>query len=130
MKKSTQRILTTHAGSLPRPLALLELMREKLSGNSHDESAYDAAVTKAVANSIAQQVETGIDVVADGEMSKPGFFTYARQRLDGFEPRPGQKLALFERKWRSSPTIIKTISRERCWVAVSPLPSHWCVPGR
>lgn len=107
MKRSAQRILTTHAGSLPRPMGLLEMMREKLSGKNYDASAYDAAVTKAVADSIAQQAETGIDILADGEMSKPGFFTYARQRLDGFEPRPEQKFALFEKEVAEFPDYYK-----------------------
>ncbi len=98
MQRSTDRILTTHAGSLPRPLPLLEKMREKLSGNSYDEAAYNAEVSHAVAASIAKQAETGLDILADGEMSKAGFFTYARQRLTGFEPRPGMKFPLFEKE--------------------------------
>ena len=68
MQRSTDRILTTHAGSLPRPLPLLEKMREKLSGNSYDEAAYNAEVSHAVAASIAKQAETGLDILADGEM--------------------------------------------------------------
>ena len=103
MKRSVNRILTTHAGSLPRPLALLELMREKMAGRPCDENAYAAAVAKAVADSIARQAETGIDVLADGEMSKPGFFTYAQQRLDGFEARPNEKFKLFEKEVAAFP---------------------------
>jgi hypothetical protein len=72
MKPSTGRILTTHVGSLPRPHDLLDLMKAKLSGQSHDEGAYQARVRSAVADSVKKQVETGIDVVADGEQSKPG----------------------------------------------------------
>lgn len=107
MKRSTNRILTTHAGSLPRPLPLLERMREKLSGRPYDEKAYAAAVTSAVSDSIARQAETGIDVLADGEMSKPGFFTYAKQRLAGFEERPGTKFALFEKEVEEFPDYYK-----------------------
>ncbi|MDP4593807.1 MAG: cobalamin-independent methionine synthase II family protein [Beijerinckiaceae bacterium] len=107
MKRSTDRILTTHAGSLPRPLEVLEAMREKLAGHKVDLNAYDTSISKAVNNSIARQAETGIDIVADGEMSKPGFFTYARQRLDGFETRPKEKFALFEKEVEEFPDYYK-----------------------
>lgn len=89
MKRSTDRILTTHVGSLPRPHELLDLMRRKLAGEPCDE-AYDAMVAGAVRDVVAKQVACGLDVVTDGEMSKPGFFSYVQQRLAGFEPRPGQ----------------------------------------
>ena len=89
MKRSTDRILTTHVGSLPRPPELLDLMRRKLAGEPCDE-AYDAMVAGAVRDVVAKQVACGLDVVTDGEMSKPGFFSYVQQRLAGFEPRPGQ----------------------------------------
>ena len=90
MKRSTDRILTTHVGSLPRPRDLLDLMRKKLSGEPYDKTAYDARVRRAVGEAVAKQVKSGIDVVADGEMSKSGFFSYVKERLSGFEPRPGQ----------------------------------------
>ncbi|MGE3245925.1 MAG: cobalamin-independent methionine synthase II family protein [Beijerinckiaceae bacterium] len=107
MQRSTNRILTTHAGSLPRPLRLLELMREKLADRPCDEKEYAATLKQAVTDSIARQAETGIDVLADGEMSKPGFFTYARQRLSGFEPRPQAKFALFEKEVAEFPDYYK-----------------------
>lgn len=90
MKRSTDRILTTHVGSLPRPRDLLDLMRKKLSGEAYDQAAYDARVKRAVAEIVARQTKCGIDVVADGEMSKSGFFSYVKERLSGFEGRPGQ----------------------------------------
>jgi len=90
MKRSTDRILTTHVGSLPRPRDLLDLMRDKIAGKAYDKPAYDARVTRAVCDVVAKQVQCGLDVVTDGEMSKPGFFTYVQDRLSGFEPRPGQ----------------------------------------
>ena len=86
---AANRILTTHVGSLPRPLALLDLMKAKLAHAAIDEALYDATVRDAVADAVRMQVEDGIDIVADGEMSKPGFFTYVQERLEGFEPRPG-----------------------------------------
>ena len=94
-QQNTDRILTTHVGSLPRPKDLLDLMKARLAGEVYDQAAYDARVRQAVADCVRRQAETGIDVVSDGEQSKPGFFTYVRERLDGFEPRPHQSMNLF-----------------------------------
>lgn len=89
MKRSLERIVTTHVGSLARPKQLLELMRARLNGEPYDEQAYDEAVRAAVRDVVRRQVECGIDVVADGEQSKPGFYAYVRDRLAGFEPMEG-----------------------------------------
>ena len=87
------RIRTTHVGSLPRPAALLDLMKAKIDGalatTRFDQYAYDETVRGAVADIVRAQVDNGINIVGDGEMSKPGFFTYVQERLAGFEPRPG-----------------------------------------
>src|SRR6266542_3538997 len=90
MKQSVDRILTTHVGSLPRPADLLDLMKAKVTGLAYDKAAYDKRVKSAVAECVRKQVEAGIDIVSDGELSKPGFFTYVRERLEGFETRPQQ----------------------------------------
>ena len=90
------RILTTHVGSLPRPRELLDMMKARLSGAPCDRVAYDAKVRDAVFEIVARQVACGLDIVADGEQSKPGFFTYVRERLTGFEPRPELKVPFFE----------------------------------
>ena len=71
-------------GSLPRPHALLDLMKAGDSG-----PAFDTALRDAVATIVRLQAESGVDVLTDGEQSKPGFFSYIRDRLEGFEPRPG-----------------------------------------
>jgi 5-methyltetrahydropteroyltriglutamate--homocysteine methyltransferase len=95
------RILTTHVGSLPRPHALLDAMKAKLEGNApHD---YDQRVREAVAECVRKQVEVGIDIVSDGEQSKPGFFTYVRERLAGFEPKPDYKVEIFPAEVRAFP---------------------------
>src|SRR5262245_20636172 len=87
------RILTTHVGSVPRPHDLLDMMKARLGGEVYDEAAYDARLCNAVFETVAKQVVCGIDIIADGEQSKPGFFTYVRERLSGFEPRrPGMKV--------------------------------------
>ncbi|OGA52047.1 MAG: methionine synthase [Betaproteobacteria bacterium RIFCSPLOWO2_12_FULL_63_13] len=89
------RILTTHVGSLPRPADLLDRMKLMLSGQTFDRDEYDARVRAAVADAVHAQCDCGIDIVTDGEMSKPGFFTYVRERLGGFEARPGAGRKLF-----------------------------------
>jgi 5-methyltetrahydropteroyltriglutamate--homocysteine methyltransferase len=79
------RILTTHAGSLPRPADLIELMWARMDGRQVDEAQLEARVTTAVAEVVAKQRELGIDVISDGEMSKPGFSTYVSERFSGFD---------------------------------------------
>jgi 5-methyltetrahydropteroyltriglutamate--homocysteine methyltransferase len=87
MKRSTDRIRTTHTGSLPRPAELLETMRAMTTGQPYDKEAYEAALAKQVALVVRKQVEVGVDVVNDGEMSKPSFQHYVAERLSGFEVR-------------------------------------------
>ncbi len=89
--RSTDRILTTHVGSLPRSHELVTLLYEKESGEPYSESAFEEAVAAAVDDVVARQRELGIDVVSDGEMSKVGYATYIKDRLSGFAghyPRP------------------------------------------
>src|SRR5229473_340761 len=112
MQKSIGRILTTHVGSLPRPRDLLDLMKAKLSGAAFDKAAYDERVKSAVAECVRKQVETGIDVVSDGEQSKPGFFSYVRERLEGFEARPHQTRQLFADEVAAFPEYYKKYFRE------------------
>jgi 5-methyltetrahydropteroyltriglutamate--homocysteine methyltransferase len=90
------KILTTHAGSLPRPHDLLDLMKAKASGKPYDKTAYEGRVKTAVAECVRKQLEAGIDIVTDGEQSKPGFFLYVNERLEGFTPRPGMKRKFFD----------------------------------
>ena len=87
MKRSTDRILTTHVGSLPRPKQLLDLMRNLLDGRG-DQDEFDDVLRDAVTTSLRQQVAHGLDVVTDGEQSKTGFSRYITDRLDGFETKP------------------------------------------
>src|SRR5262245_58600049 len=91
-EQSNHSILTTHVGSLPRPNDLLDLMKAKISGTAFDPTVYEATIHSAVADCVRRQTETGIDIVNDGEQSKPGFFTYVLERLQGFEPRPDQRM--------------------------------------
>ena len=84
MQRSTNRILTTHAGSLPRPDDVVRMMFDKIDGKPVDEARLAARIKEAVAEVVEKQLAAGIDVVSDGEMSKPGFSNYACQRFSGF----------------------------------------------
>ena len=88
MQRSTERIYTTHVGSLPRPAPLLDLMRARAGGQPVDAGELAAAERAAVAEVVGRQRAAGLDVVSDGEQSKTGFFAYIGQRLGGYEPRP------------------------------------------
>ncbi len=95
MKRSTQRILTTHVGSLARADSLLDLLRLKEQGQPYDREALGQRVRDAVADVVRKQVESGIDIVTDGEQGKSGFFTYVIERFNGFErkpPAPGKEM--------------------------------------
>ena len=89
MERSTDRILTTHVGSLARPVDLLDLMKAKVNGASYTEEDYARRISAAVAEVVGKQVESGIDIVTDGEQSKLGFSAYVSERLAGYEARPG-----------------------------------------
>jgi 5-methyltetrahydropteroyltriglutamate--homocysteine methyltransferase len=93
MQRSNERILTTHVGSLPRPTDLLDAMKAEVSAQ---DAQYAERVRQAVREVVRQQVDSGLDVVSDGEQGRPGFFTYVAERLDGFEPRPGSRGQLWE----------------------------------
>ena len=84
MKRSTERILTTHTGSLPRPDDLIRTMFAREEGVPVDPSALAARIRSAVADVVGKQVQAGIDVVSDGELSKPSYATYVKDRLTGF----------------------------------------------
>ena len=84
MRRSTERILTTHVGSLPRPDEVMDFLVTKDAGEPYDHAAYDACMRRAVHDVVADQVALGIDVVSDGEASKPGYATYIQDRLTGF----------------------------------------------
>ena len=84
MKRSTDRFLTTHTGSLPRPEDLIRMMYAKEEGVPVEREALAARVRAAVAEVVRKQVEAGVDIVNDGEMSKPSYATYVKDRLSGF----------------------------------------------
>jgi 5-methyltetrahydropteroyltriglutamate--homocysteine methyltransferase len=103
IQQNTGRIQTTHIGSLPRPHALLDIMKAKLTHQPYDPQEYNTKLAKAVADCVKKQVDCGIDIVTDGEFSKPGFFTYIQERLEGYEARPNQKMILFQQEVQAFP---------------------------
>ncbi len=105
MPRSTDRILVSHVGSLPRPHDLLHMMKARLTGEGDvpEEVAYQKRVTEAVAEIVNKQADAGIDIVTDGETSKAGFFVYAEQRLSGLEARPHIKYELYTQEQEAFP---------------------------
>ena len=84
MRRSRDRILTTHTGSLPRPADLDQLIADREAGQEVDAAAFAKRVDDAVADVVASQLAVGVTVVSDGEMGKPGYSTYVKDRLTGF----------------------------------------------
>ncbi|HWG76283.1 MAG TPA: cobalamin-independent methionine synthase II family protein [Steroidobacteraceae bacterium] len=105
MKRSTDRILTTHAGSLPRPDDLTRMMWDEIDGKSNDAVKVRARVKSAVAEMVQKQLEAGVDVISDGEMSKIGFSNYVVQRYSGF----GKPAGFVATDLGEFPEIIKKI---------------------
>ncbi len=86
MKRSTDRILTTHVGSLARPDGQLKLLFAKERGEQYDQAEFESSTRQAVDDIVAGQVKSGIDIVCDGEQGKSSFLTYITERLAGFSP--------------------------------------------
>jgi 5-methyltetrahydropteroyltriglutamate--homocysteine methyltransferase len=95
MRRSRDRILTTHTGSLPRPDDLDQLIADRETGADVDQAAFDKRVEEAVADIVASQLAAGVSVISDGEMGKPGYSTYVKDRLNGFGGT-GRPLAIAE----------------------------------
>ena len=103
MRTSKNRILTTHVGSLPRPHDLLDLLKARLDGEKIDEAVFAKNLSESVSQMVGLQREAGIDIVADGEMSKPGHAVYINQRLEGFEARPDADLGFYRKEKETFP---------------------------
>lgn len=85
MKTSTDRILTTHVGSMPRPQAVVDQLFAQDQGRAYDQAEFDRVMRQAVREVAAKQVAAGVDIISDGEMSKISYATYIRHRFTGFE---------------------------------------------
>jgi len=128
MQHSTDRILTTHVGSLPRPRPLLDMMKRRFNAGAVDEHAYAALIRESVAAMVRQQAECGLDVVTDGEMSKPGHSVYINERLEGFEPRPGQEVERYVAERAAFPEYYEDyFKRAMLGGAIAPSQPMYCV---
>jgi 5-methyltetrahydropteroyltriglutamate--homocysteine methyltransferase len=113
---STDRILTTHAGSLPRPQGLMDMVLAKARGEPYDQSTLEVRLRAAVADVVQRQVECGLDIVNDGELSKPNFTDYVSARIAGCESRPGtgfRRLSMTARDERKFPEYFEAHRRPR-----------------
>src|SRR5215468_3669971 len=125
MKRSTDRTLTTHVGSLPRPPQLLELVESGQEGGL-GAPAHAACLRSAVADIVKKQVELGIDVIDDGEYGKPSFVSYVNERLGGFEvdTSPGTSPWAGSREAKSFPEFYgetHAASRQHHMVCTGPI---------
>ncbi len=117
MKRSTDRILTTHTGSLPRPRDLTTMLEALDAGQLADAAAFEARVRGAVAEVVRRQIDAGVDIVNDGEQGKVGYSTYVRHRLTGFG---GQSAAAVRADWADFPEAAargerrSTVARPAC----------------
>ena len=123
MKRSIERILTTHTGSLPRPADLVDLMYRREEGEAVPRSAIDARVRSAVAEAVARQNDTGVDVINDGEQGKIAYSVYVKDRLSGFDGEDTSEVSGFDddfpeywsRKEFTETTIVRSaIKRPVC----------------
>jgi len=127
MKRSTDRILTTHCGSLARPKELLDLMRAKALGKPYDSDDYEVAVRDAVTISVREQVNAGLDSVSDGEQGKIGHALYVGERLTGFEMLPNGDSSLFRAEEESFPEYYEEYFKvAMLGGAVAPVASPTC----
>jgi len=108
MKRSMDRILTTHTGSLPRPPDLTATLEAMDAGTAPDPAAFEARVREAVAEIVRRQVSAGVDIVNDGEQGKVGYSTYVRHRLTGFE---GQSVMPMRADWADFPEAAERLGR-------------------
>jgi 5-methyltetrahydropteroyltriglutamate--homocysteine methyltransferase len=108
MKRSTDRILTTHTGSLPRPADLTATLEALDAGTIPDTEAFDGRVRRAVVDIVRKQAEAGVDIVSDGEQGKVGYSTYVKHRLTGFG---GQSRVAVRADWADFPEAAARYTR-------------------
>lgn len=125
MKRSGDRILTTHAGSLPRPPQLLARLAERQQGQMYDANDLQGAVRDIV----RKQIDLGIDIVTDGEMSKPNFLTYIDERLAGLERETRSSTAVVANPWTETKDAAAFPDYYSGGVGVPPLPLRMICVG-
>jgi 5-methyltetrahydropteroyltriglutamate--homocysteine methyltransferase len=131
MKRSSERFLTTHVGSLPRPPDLLAMLEAKERGDAFDANAFAARVNNAVAEVVRRQADCRIDIMADGEMGRFGFIPYVNERLAGIEPRKSAGRAgawAQSREYRAFPEYYEWFSQLPGSAGKAP-PVQWVCTG-
>ena len=118
MKRSTERILTSHVGSLARADSLIPLLRLREQGQPYDRDDLARRVREAVTDVVGQQVEAGIDIVADGEQGESSFYGYVVERFSGFEgkpPTPGNEMRprAAGREYLAFPELLRLVRTHR-----------------
>jgi 5-methyltetrahydropteroyltriglutamate--homocysteine methyltransferase len=128
MKRSTDRILTTHTGALRKPSDLRPLLARRLEGEelaSTDRESLQRGVKAAVAEVVRRQLEVGLDVVDDGEVSKTSFFDYIGARLGGLERRPGALKLHRVPPWRVESGLIRSRQSRDTYHDLEDAPGHY-----
>ena len=120
MKRSSERILTTHAGALPQPADLKQMHTAQINGQSVDQGTFAKRVHEVVAQIVKKQLDCGLDIINDGEVGKSNFSRYARERLSGFverEVKPEDRASMFwSATWWS---LAITSTNEQVTIAVT-----------
>ncbi|MBV9582625.1 MAG: cobalamin-independent methionine synthase II family protein [Chloroflexi bacterium] len=128
MQRSTDRILTTHTGALRKPADLRPLLARRLEGDQLSASERDTVqhgVKQAVAEVVRRQLEVGLDVIDDGEMSKTSFFDYVGARLGGLERRPGALKLHRLPPWSVEAGLIRSREARDTYRALEDVPGHY-----
>jgi methionine synthase II (cobalamin-independent) len=120
MQGSIDRILTTHVGSLPRTLPVLDAMKARFDSDTFDDEAYQAEIISGVNEIVKRQADLGIDIVTDGEMSKPDFMSYVEERIEGFEARRMKNTGCIPLRSKRFRNITPTTWNERCTAPLLP----------
>ena len=106
MKRSSDRILTTHTGSLPLPAPVRQALAAKRRGETYDQAVIDATLTTAIGDVVRRQIEVGIDIVDDGELSKTAWNDYVVHRVSGLERKPRSRAQSAE-PWSVAQGIVR-----------------------
>ena len=110
MQTSTDRILTTHVGSIPRPDELTDILYKIEFNEPYENNNFISLLKNSVANIVSNQLDWGLDIINDGEMGKTGYATYIQQRLDGFS---GESASIRFDDMSNFPEIPKESSKSR-----------------
>ena len=124
MKRSTDHILTTHTGSLPLPALIRQAFAAKRRGEAYDRAVIDAALTTAVGEVVRRQIEVGVDIVDDGELSKTSWNDYVVHRVSGLERKPRSRARSAE-PWSVARGIVRPRETGMARVDIEGAPRHY-----